>query len=291
MDVLIMNIETVMEFFYERASKRIKEKVEKSGKKHAEIYINDPKQISRIINNRRTRINRFLITDAIISSTTKKDDETKYIKTGLLHELDFKTEKEILWGDDEEIKAYLPDLFKLLWDELPDKDSEYHIDKNFILCDYVPYAENRTYWDLLFSPENKYPAFLYGISEDNIVNNYEKVEQEAFDYLYSKCAKHFEEKFDDFSSKTKSFHKINKVFKENFIDTAFTNLIKQNMPDEYSLGVRVRRLIENDLSQTANLIYMHKENGSIDEIKRALINASSSYVLKLKEIQKNMLEN
>lgn len=285
-----MNMEIIMEFFYKRASKRIKEKVEKSGKKHAEIYKNDSKQISRIINNRRTRVNRFLITDAIISSSTPKKDEIGFEPIGLLHKLDFKSEKEILWGTDEEIKGYLRELFELLWNELPDNDSEYQLDKNFVLCDYVPYAENRTYWNLLFSSGNKHPALSYGVREDDIVKNYEKVEQEAFDYLYSKCAKCFEEAFDNFSSKTDTFHKINKKFKENFIDAVFIDLIRQNAPNEHSLGVRVKRLIENDLSQTANLIYAYKENGNVDEIKKQLINASSEYVVKLGEIQKNMLE-
>lgn len=287
-----MNIETIMEFFYERASKRIKESVEKSGKKHSEIHNRDSKQISRIINNQRTRRNSFLITDAIISSYETTDDGKDSEKIGLLHKLDFKTIKEILWGTDEEIKDYLPDLFKLLWNELPNIDSEYHIDKKLILCDYVPYAENSVYFDLCFSSEHDLPYMtLYGRSAAVVLHNQEKFRQEAIDYLYLKCEKQFEKMFNDFCAKTDSFHKINKTIKDKFIDTVFINLLKKNIPNEHSLGLRIKTIIECDLTQSAKLISEYTKTGHINEQKKKLLNAASTYALRLKEIQEDEIKN
>ena len=39
----------------------------------------------------------------------------------------FESKKEILWGSDDEIKSYLPELFELLWDELTEDD--------LVICD------------------------------------------------------------------------------------------------------------------------------------------------------------
>lgn len=284
-----MNMEAIMQFFYKRASERIRRKVESSGKTHAEIYAKDPKQISRIINNRRTRINPFLITDAIIDNYAKNDEESDYVKIGLLHNLGFDTVKQILWGSDDEIDEYLPHLFELLWNELPDNDSFYQVDKRWILCDYVPYAEYVTYWELLFAPSNRFTALEFGKKEDDIVNNIDLAEQEAFSYFYSKCEKGFKEAFHKFSSDTTSFHKIDKVFKEGFIDKIFVEMIKKNAPDEYSLGLRVRNLIINDLSLVPHLVYDFQRAGNIDEITKLLLNASSSYICRIKDIQKAMI--
>lgn len=286
-----MKIERIMEFFYKRASDRIRIKVESSNKTHAEIYKTDPKLISRIINNKRTRVNPFLIPDAVIKSEIKKEDEEGTVKIGLVNQLNFKTAKEVLWGTDEEIRNYLPDLFKLLWDELPDKDSKYQIDKDLILLDYVPYAENSAYYDLCLSFNYDWPFMaLYGRNEDVILCNQEKFKQKAFDFLYLKCARRFEEMFDNFSSKTDSFHKINKQVKENFIDTVFVNLIKENIPNEHSLGLRVKNIIKSDLSLSAELIIKYRETGQVDEMKRKLLNAASTYTVRLEEIQKDMIK-
>jgi len=286
-------MEIIMEFFYEKASRRIRKQIEKSGKKHSEIYKNDSKIISKIINNHRMRINRFLITDAAISSSYFDTDKKALISTGLLHNLNFASKKEILWGTDEEINNYLPELFKLLWDELPDKDSKYQIEKDLILLDYVPYAENCVYYNILSNFEYNYSFFgLYGKSDVAVLVNHEKFKQEAFNFLYLKCARKFEKIFNDFCSTTHSFHKIDTVFKNKFIEAMFIDLIKHNIPEEKtSLGLRIKTIIETDLIQSADLIINHRETGQIDEKKKKLLNAASTYALRLEEIQKDMIES
>lgn len=179
-----MNIENIMAFFYKKASSRIKEQIEISKLTQKEIYMYDPKQISHIINNRRTKNNKYLITDAVLLSHICKD---KCI--GLLPKLSFNSKKEILWGTDKEIESYLFDLFRLLWKEVTVEDDFYKIDKEKFLCDYIPYAKYSTYWNILYSPHNEFPAITYGIHENIIVENIDSAREQAFIFLYDRDRK------------------------------------------------------------------------------------------------------
>lgn len=280
-----MNIEIIMEFFYEKASKRIREKVNTSPLNHYQIYPCDCKQISWIINNRRTKNNRFLITDAIISNSYKDEETGCYIKFGLLEKLDFKSTKEIFWGTTEEITGYLPDLFKLLWNEIVLKDNDYQIDSELFLCDYVPYAKYSTFWNILFSKSNNYPAIAYGIYEDDVIENIDFARECALDYFYNKCKQDFAAIFSDFTDKTTSFHKIDKIFQHSFIEELFIPMLNRFKPNGNSLGLRVKNLIECDLSHCAKLIYANESNKN--EYFFKLNRASSAYILALEDIQKN----
>ena len=189
-------MEIISNFFYEKTSKRIKEKIDLSKYNHSQIYSRDYKQISWIINNKRTKNNRFLVTNAVLRNTDESGEAI-----GLVPKLNFKNEQEVLWGTKEEILNYLPNLFKLLWNEVSKENSGYQIDKNLFLCDYVPYAKYNTYWNILFSENNNYPAIAYGIFEDDVIENYDKVEREAYKFLYNKCKKDFLKIFNDFTDK------------------------------------------------------------------------------------------
>lgn len=278
-----MDINLVLEFFYERASKRVKEKVEKSNLTFAQIYKPDHKQISRIINNRRNRNNRFLICDAVIQNDIENPETGKYETYGLKKKLGFKDEKEILWGTDTEINNYIFDLFKLLFTIVSDIDAPYNINRELFLCDYIPYAENSTYWNILFSSQNRYPAFAYGIREDTVIAEIDSARDNALIFLYQKCKNEFHSSFNRFADETKSFHKIDKVFKENFIEKIFIPMLKKYTPDSSSLGLRVRDLILLDLSHCASIVY--RDTQTELAYKTKLINASSTYILALEKIQ------
>lgn len=278
-----MNINVILDFFYCRASKRIKEKVTESKLTHREIYMRDSKQISWIINNNRTKNNRFLITDAVIENC---DDFSE--PDGLLAKLPFRNRKEILWGTDDEIECYLPLLFELLWDEVSYQDNPNHIDKELYLCDYIPYAKYNTYWNILFSESNIYPAISYGIMEDDVINNIDKAREQAYIFLYNKYKNIFKKVFVEFVEKTDSFHKINQVFLDNFIRAKFIPMLIQNKPNSSSLGIRVKNLIEADLSHVASLVL---NNDDIEQkYYSKLINASSTYIVSLEKIQSAYLE-
>lgn len=284
-----MNMKNIIEFFYVRASRRIKNRIEQSGLKQYEIYKPDTKQISRIINNVKTKNNPYLICDAVLENRYKAEDTGRYIPCGLLNvkELHFSSKKEILWGTDEEIDSYILKLFELLWEEVSIDNSPYDINRELFLFDYVPYAKYSSYWKILFSKNNQYPAIYYGMYEDTVVENIDSAREEAFLFLYKKCQAEFLNLFKEFANSTLSFHKITKIFKNGFIENMFIPMLKRYTPNSSSLGLRVRELIFADLSHSAELI--HNEMTDNRAYKKNLIRASSDYIIKLENIQKNNL--
>ena len=280
-----MNILNIENFFYERASSRIKKRVTASGLKYHEIYKPDHKQISRIINNNRNKNNRFLICDAVISGSYKDEVTGKPVDCGLLEttELGFESIKEILWGTNDEISLYIADLFFLLWAEATTSASPYSIDAELYLCDYVPYAKNRTYQNILFSPNNKYPALLYGIREDTIIKEIDDSREKALLFLYSNCKSDFSTFFQSFTEEQISYHKLDKTIKERLIPE-FINILKAHKPNSSSLGLRVRDLINADLSHSASLI----GNNDFQPYYMQLISASCTYILELEKIQQTL---
>lgn len=278
---LNMKIDNVAEFFYQRTSKRIENRIKeyklKNSITYEDIYPYDPKQISYITHERRTGNNRFLVTDAVLQNFSKETGE----EIGIVPKLGFKNCQEALWGNETEIDGYLPELFRLLWDELEDKNN-YNIDKGLLLSDYIPYAKYSKYWEILYSDSKHYPALYYGIREDDVWENIKPATEEAINYLYQKCANKFADNFKTFVNSTFSFHKLNKKL-ERFIDTFFVPMLKEAMPDKNSLGLRVKMLIEADLSRCAAIV-ARKEPST--PVSRALLHASSTYVLELEKIQK-----
>lgn len=288
--------ETIAEFFYKKASTRVKIKVEESKLKHKEILYSDPKQISRIINNNRQRNNNFLINDSALE-TSYIDENNKTVPSGLIPSLNYNSPKEVLWGTDEEITDYVHDLFILIWDEVCIKNKL--IDADFYLCDYVPYAKYSTYWKLLFESDTindprfsfeeydgkmlNFPAMLFGIKEDTVIENIDSARSDALDYLYGKCEEEFLRTFKEFTEDNDSFHMLNNTIKNDLIEKRFLPLMDKYKPDESSLGLRTKNLIFEDLSYCATLVC----NREIDnpEYRRQLINASSNYILQLEKIQ------
>ena len=273
-----MNTQLIEEFFYSRASKRIAERVKSSGLKYAEIYKPDHKQISRIVNNERNKNNRFLICDAVISNYYIDDESGRNIECGLLatKKLHFNSITEILWGTDSEIGQYLYPLFETLW-------NEYAVDNlgsDLYLCDYVPYAKNSTYYNLLFNSGNTFPAIFYGIREDTIIEELEPSKESALLFLYQKCKKDFSEYFLLFVKEHQSFHKLDKVI-SNALFPSFVSILENHKPDASSLGLRVRDLINADLYNTAAMV----ATGDYDLYKASLNRASSNYILSLEAIQ------
>lgn len=279
-----MNTMNIEQFFYDITSKRISERISQTALKHADIYKPDHKQISRIINNERNKNNRFLVCDAVISNGYIDDETGKYIKCGLLEtkELNFCSIKEILWGTDDEITTYIFDLFLLLWNEVTSPDSPYNIDSKQYLCDYVPYAKNNTYWEILFSPENKYPALFYGIREDVIINEIDDSKEKALQFLYTNCKEDFITFFMSFAEEQTSYHKLDKTINDILLP-GFIKILVTHQPNSTSLGLRVRDLIHADLFHCASMV----ANQSFEPYYAQLISATSTYILELEKIQKS----
>lgn len=282
-----MNIDNVMKFFYKKISIRVKHAVDKSGLRQEDIHSNQ-KLISKIINNKRDRHNRFLIIDSVFECSLINDETGERHPGGLLgkKELGFKDIKEVLWGTDEEINNYLFDLFELLILEVFSDPNEYNLDIEKYLCDYIPYAKNSTYLNVI--NKNTFPALFYGVSEDEILSNLFPAREEAIRLIYNRCSTLFKKDFFSFIKEVDSFRGIDKTFKSSFIDEKFVPLIRNTPPKPLSLGLRIQQLVLEDLSHTASLIVGETVNNI--EYKRALIHASSEYVLALEEIHKNFLQ-
>lgn len=292
------NYEVLAEFFYRKASARIRIKVENSNLKHKEILYPDPKQISRIINNKRQRNNKFLINDSALE-TTYIDENNIPVPSGLIPSLNYNSEKEVLWGTDEEITDYVHDLFILIWDEVCIKNKL--IDADFYLCDYVPYAKYSTYWKLLFESDTindprfsfaeyeskmlNFPAMFFGIKEDTVLENIDSARSEALEFFYARCKDDLLKSFIEFAEENVSFHMLNNKIKNDLIEKRFLPLMEKYKPNASSLGLRVKDLILEDLSYCAALVC----NRNIDnpDYRRQLINASSDYILQLERIQQS----
>lgn len=273
-----MNIDNVMEFFYEKVSTRIRNRKQEKGLNCIDIYLPDEKLVSKIISNKRTKNNPYLLTEAVLLRYVKNSE----IKDGILPKLDFKR-KELIWGDSFEISLYLPELFKLLLEEVC-RDSSNSIDVELILCDYIPYAHYYSYWNIILSKNAKGTAFHYCVREDDIITNIWAKRAEAVERLYKKCSNEFYIEFmklvDNEQIGLKELHKREM---QNFIDLQFIPLLKSYNPNENSLGKRVRDIISADLSRCARLISF--EENELQEYYSKLNTAACDYIEKLRMIQ------
>lgn len=288
------NVDSILNFIYEMTSSRIKIKVEKSKLKHSEIYKHDPKLISRIINNKRTRNNPYLLNNSVIESSYVDDESNKNIPTGLLNTLDFSSKKDLLWGTDTEIENYLEEFFFILCDN---EFANTQLGFEKYLCDYIPYAFCHTYWDILFHSDTtdpkfscveykgkmlNYPAFAFGVSEDAVRENIVPSKEEAIYFLYDKCKDDFRSDFNKFTNETEDYSKLgNKI--RNYIVDFFIPMLERYKPNESSLGLRVRNLIIEDLSYVACIYF--KKNICNEDYHRALIIASSQYTKEITSTQ------
>lgn len=289
--------ETIAEFFYEKASIRVKQKVLESKLRHTDILPSDPKQISRIINNNCARNNPYLINESALSTSYIDIETKKYVSCGLIPKLNFNSAKEVLWGTDEEINSYIQDLFLLLWEEVCEKNEQF--DSELYLCDFIPYAKYRAYWNILFDSDTindsrfsfaeyrdkmlNFPALFFGIREDTVIKNIDSAKNNALNYLYCRCKDTFLSEFINYTNSKSSFHCLNKSLENDLINEKFIPTLEKFKPDASSLGIRVKNLILEDLSYSASLIFNQQDHNP--KYLPLLINASSDYILKLEKIQ------
>lgn len=275
-----MELNSTMSFLYESCAKRIRNRIAQSKLSLRNIYSDDPKILSAIQNNRRTKKNPYLMCDRVFYGDT--------ITKGL-HGLGFDKIQDVLWGTEAEIKLYAKELFTILFDDLCNNQIEPNLSLEDILCDYVPYSKDLTYWNLLFFNGNTLPAVFFGIREDTIIGEIDGNREKALLYLYNKCKNEFIAALIAFTSETDTFTKIDKVFLNDFVYKRFISLLKKFLPNETSLGLRVKNLIVADLSHVS-LLMSRNESKEKQKYYRQIINASSDYILKLEKIQADMIQ-
>ena len=271
-----MELLQTLEFIYEKCSTRIQAAITDSGLSLSKIYKSDPKILSAIQTNNRTKRNPYLVPDRVFDDPANDD--------GLLKKLHFKTRQDVLWGTTQEIKSYAEELFFIILSDLQEHQSELDFSIEDILCDYIPYAKCSSYWKLLFNENNTFAAILYGVFEDSVIENIEPSWNGAIRFLYKKCEIDYLSELTTFTQQTTSFHGIDKVLYDNFICAKLAPILKKHIPDENSLGIRVKDLIIADLSHVAKLMTGTEKEG-LEDYHRTLNSASSKYIVALEKLQ------
>lgn len=241
--------EQLAEFFYEKASARINKSRKDSGLTQAQIYPPDPKQISKIINNKRDSRNRFLIRDSVLSSYDEAGNSI-----GLAPKLFNRSKKETLWGNEEEIRGYLCELFSLLWNTLCESKRLSESDFEEMLCFYPPYAKFSTLYRNVKdeTPNNQgFKLTLFNVdSLSELQGLYERTKKEAIHFLYNNYQKRFFESFNHFAESHESFSKLPRELDNylNIFNDELKTELKKYIPYEGHLGLRVRDLLSTDLN-------------------------------------------
>lgn len=284
----MFKMEHTTNFIFEKCSERISNKYHEKKVRYIDIYPSDESIICRIIKNSRSKNNRYLLTDKVM-----RDSSNQY---GIIPILGFKNEYEVLWGTNEEFQSNLLHIFRRIIYDLSDMP-DYGINIDTILCDYVSFAKYSTYAKCILPSLRAHLPIMpyYGIYPEDIGSNLVNAKNSAIDFLYSKpnFKKEFNESFSKFTQSTLTYTKIDKAIVKRFVQPHLIPLLKKYAPSGDSLGLRVKNIIEHDLSQSKDLILAYEENRTLlnSEYKKALINASSSYVVKLEEIQKSFIHS
>ncbi len=277
-----MNHEIVLEFFYSKATNRIKTQYERAHQpKHRDIIPSNPKLLSYILNCKTTtKNNPYLITDGAIYHLLKSD----YFQ--------FNTEAEILWGTEDEILSYIEDLFILLWQEYIPSYQE--IKSEYYQCDYLPFAKHLVAKNAIVNENNEFLEALFQTTKDTLLSNDKTISDAAIKYVFKKNENWFKSEWLEFVSKTKTFTKLNKII-DSFVSEKFVPNLLLNSPSENSsLGIRAKNLLESDLSVKDLEIKICGWNTLDERIKYELFIASLSYINKLErifEMQNNAQNN
>lgn len=280
-----MNFDNTIKGFYQACTKRVDARRKQMKLPQIAVYRKDKSLVSHFFHCKTTKNNPYLITKEFING---KDEAG--IPIGCIPILKFKNEIEVLWGTDNEIQRNLPVIFLNIMQDLLKCESKDVIDVNAVLYDYVPYAKYSTFYTIKHR-DNISLLTNYGIYDETVSTfNMALYQHRAINYLYSKddFRNSFESTFCQFVKETLTFTKIDKALENNYIKPIFIPLLEKELPSETSLGLRTKILIENDISKAKNLILQankhHTEPSS--ELIKMLINASSTYIVKLEEIQK-----
>ena len=202
------NIE-IEEANVEVAKKQIKNEYEEFKEKelkmklsYARILPSNTPLISDIMNNIRNKNNKYLINGSAIGE--KEDDY------GIFSVLKFEKKNDIIWGNEAEIRSYLPQLHMLILtdlinnqkiikedflktysksDDVQNNTNYIHKIKHFdfedILCDFIPYAISSTYRQIIPNEMDSISIQkYYGIIMQS-QEYYEIQRMQAINYLYT----------------------------------------------------------------------------------------------------------
>ncbi|WP_367985858.1 hypothetical protein AB1F57_12995 [Streptococcus sp. ZY1909104] len=176
------------EAIYSMISQRVKKRKKEKGYNNIDIVLSDPNVVTNIVNNKRYKKNKYLLTPAYAKEITSN--------------LFFESTYTLIWGNEQEREAYFGKLFFVGIDYLMKK---YPTIVEQALCYYVPFA----YQLALKEWKTKYgngiglllPRFDYTESEDQrllatqvLYNHYQaEFAIEHFAYFGKRYTKKLEE--------------------------------------------------------------------------------------------------
>ncbi|MFM1538232.1 hypothetical protein [Helcococcus bovis] len=269
-------LEKIFEPIYKSISERVKSKKHELNLTNEKILVSDPKIISRIVNNKRTKNNPYLVTDTSIL----KKNVNKETEEGIVPNLKFNSISEVLWGNAVDIEKYSEELFYNIIINLLDFNLIDNIFDNnsieYYLMDYVPFAFYKAYLDFsefddyvpnyehifrILFPEN------YGQDYKNFNKfGYELFLKESINEMYKRCKTYFIYELKKFANETKSFYCVYDNFYENFLLSSFNKIITSNYPQRISFGNDIYNLLSSELKRGIELF----KDGKVNELDKKL---------------------
>ncbi|EAD2920008.1 TPA: hypothetical protein IQB69_002149 [Listeria monocytogenes] len=235
--------------------------------------------------------NPNLMSDSILSRLTQK--------------LKFTSELSLLWGDFE--NSNFPQVLfeKVVFDILYSGSEKQKAIINGTLIDYVPYAEYHSYWQMFIVGEVEMPKFpdseftissrFYQITVDEIFEQYEPTQKNAIKYFFYKHNESLSCMIRGFlrdEFRTDDGYSLKKIDKKiNLLLSRFMDYFEKNIPNDDSLGLRVRSIIISDYKKFGTLIAKDL-SGNQDQLElpeitqKLLIESSLAYITTLKRVQK-----
>lgn len=304
------------QFIFDEIGQRIRAHKKTEGLTYYQLagYIDKPDYESRLKGSETTaseRENRYGTFDySIINNIANGKAHPKknpyLISSNLIahlsSKLNFKDPLELLFGDYQN-NGFPEQLFKhLLTDILFNgKQSEKDI-LNAVLMDFVPYAEYHSYWQMFLSNEipmpkiknTNYikPSFLYGISQDETFDGHAKSRSQAIQVLYLKHQDYLSVTIKLFLEKD---FNVDGVYTLKKLDSKLQLLVdklleffRTHLPNETSLGIRVRNIL---LSDFKTMGYLNEKTISEEKLDlpdltdKYLVQASLNYIAELKRVQ------
>ncbi|MBB1532589.1 MAG: hypothetical protein HG465_000385 [Mogibacterium sp.] len=245
------------DYIYETSAKRVKKAIKESNLKLNDIYDGGSTILSMIQNNKRDKAhNRFLITD------TARDC--------LVEKLPFDDEIHLLWGNKEERQSQILPLFIFMV-----RDSDYNSEIDHTLYAYTGYAYDRTYFN--FINKGIYPAYKYGIREDDIMNSIGINRYLASIFIFSECKEQIESAVLEFMQRTKSFKNLPKKI-DFFLRNKLTEILINYEITSNAVGYRAESIIMGDLKYREDI-------EKPESVTEQLISASEKYMDSIENIQ------
>ena len=268
--------ENIAKFFYQKTSNRVNKKWDLiKGGKSQNAVLDNRKLFSHVLNCKIEEDNPYLLTP-----TSMK---------GIVKNLKYSNDTELMFGTKQEIEDYAEELFCLIFDEYIVNSNTYSDDYQIYYCDYLPYAKNYTFMMLLsdeslLTNDYEFRETLLGTTRQNLDEQLKALTIEARHFLYINNQEWFLEILLDFISKTSSFKYLPKKI-DTFANEVFTVKLKEHIPsNKTSLGLRVKEILENDLAIRDKEIRVFNWQNEEEEFKYRLFRASLRYVNELEKI-------